>query len=121
MGTKKISTEKSNLLANLNKFMLSENLTNNATSNLWKKEVLKDFNSEKTARRTLRNMQFKLSKHLLAMKEIKNVSKIAESKKALIDFYKTCLVDKTKFSNKSKDSADFEILKNAFELVSKDL
>jgi len=104
-----------------NQFLVSENLSTNKVQNLWKKEILKDFASEKTARRKLRSIQLTLSKHLLAMQTLKDAAKLKEAKQQLADFYKTTLVDKSRFTNVSKDNENFKTLNDAYEVVKNEI
>lgn len=109
-----------NKLDAINSFLASNNLINNNTSNLYKKEVLNQFKSEKTGREALRKKQLALSKHLLAMQEIKNDAKVNEAKKILIDFYKLILLDVNKFSNISKEKDEFKVIEKAHNIIKKD-
>lgn len=112
-----MTTKENNFLENLNKFMLTENITTSKNASLWNEEIKKQFSNEKTARRKLRTIQLNLSKHLLAMQKIKNDKKLNEAKKQLADFYKNALVDKTKFSNVSKEKDTFKLLNEAYNLI----
>ena len=67
---------------------------------IWKKEILQSYKSEKTARRILRNEQFKLSKMLLHSIITKD-SNIENNANNLLNFSRKNLVDIKLYSNVS--------------------
>lgn len=69
---------------------------------IWKKETLQSFKSEKTARRILRNEQFKLSKMLLHSIITKD-SNIENNANNLLNFSRKNLVDIKLYSNVSNE------------------
>jgi len=116
-----METTKNNKLDAINSFLAINNLSNNNTSNLYKKEVLQMYKSEKSARSDLRDKQEKLSKHLLMVSITKDEIKIKDAKKMLIEFYKFCLLDKSKFSNRKKETSEFIEIEKAYNLIKNDL
>lgn len=83
---------------------------------IWKKEVLANFKTEKTARRKLREMQLNLSIAVLKNAKIKNESGLKNAIIELEKFYKTNLVSRDKFTNVSdeKEKGQYIILANEF-------
>lgn len=81
---------------------------------IWKKEVLANFKTEKTARRKLREMQLNLSIAVLKNAKLKNEAGLKTAISELEKFYKTNLVSRDKFTNISddKEKGQYIILAN---------
>lgn len=93
-------------------------LTNKSIVNrqIWKKEVLATFRTEKTARRILRHKQLELSKVVVKFAKLKNDADLKIAVSELEKFYKTNLVSRDKFTNISDDKTEGQIILYASEL-----
>lgn len=127
-GIKKV-TEKSKFVANV----INENLSDAILSKLdkistdalntktilnrsvWKIEVLKNYKSEKTARRILRSKQFELSSKVVNIAKTK-IGSLADACNELEMFYFDNLVTRNKFSNIDSDKVKGQIIYLASEI-----
>lgn len=93
-------------------------LTNKSIVNrqIWKKEVLANFKTEKTARRKLREIQLNLSKSVCKFAKINDAANLKTASVELEKFYKTNLVSRDKFTNISDDKTEGQIIILASEL-----
>lgn len=93
-------------------------LTNKSIVNrqIWKKEVLANFKTEKTARRKLRHKQLELSKAVVKFAKLKNDANLKTAISELEKFYKTNLVSRDKFTNISDEKTEGQIILYASEL-----
>jgi hypothetical protein len=114
-------TEKSKKFAELmqkaekiNISALSEKTT--ANRSIWKKELFANYKTEKTARRILRKKQFELSKKVIKFSKLNDKSSLENSIKELESFYKSSLVDRSKFTNISIDKEQGMLINLASEI-----
>lgn len=93
-------------------------LTNKSIVNrqIWKKDVLANFRTEKTARRILRHKQLELSKAVVKFAKINDAANLKTAISELEKFYKTNLVSRDKFTNISDDKTEGQIIIVASEL-----
>lgn len=77
---------------------------------IWKKEVLATFKTEKTARRILRDKQENLSIAVIKFSKINDTAKLKDACLELEKFYKENLVSRDKFTNISDEKEKGEII-----------
>jgi len=119
-GIKKV-TEKSKKFAELlekvnliNEKSLLDKTTANRT--IWKNEVLKNFKTEKTARRLLRNKQTELSKQVIKFFKISDANNLKIASENLEKFYTDNIVNRNKFTNISNEKDKGQIIQFASEI-----
>jgi len=119
-GIKKV-TEKSKTFEELlekvnriNEKSLSDKTTANRT--IWKNEVLKNFKTEKTARRLLRNKQTELSKQVIKFFKISDANNLKIASENLEKFYSDNIVNRNKFTNISNEKDKGQIIQFASEI-----
>ena len=119
-GIKKV-TEKSKKFAELlekvnliNEKSLSDKTTANRT--IWRNEVLKNFKTEKTARRLLRNKQTELSKQVIKFFKISDANNLKIASENLEKFYIDNIVNRNKFTNISNEKDKGQIIQFASEI-----
>ena len=83
---------------------------------IWKKEILTNFKTEKTARRKLRSEQFELSKAVIKNAKIKNFEALKTACSDLEKFYKKNLVSRDKFTNIDNEKEVGKIINLASEI-----
>jgi len=93
---------------------LSEKSTLNRT--IWKNEVLKNFKTEKTARRLLRNKQLELSKQIIKFFKLNDTNNLKLASENLEKFYSDNLVNRSKFTNISNEKDKGQIIQIASEI-----
>ena len=95
-----------------------DELTKKSITNrqIWKKEVLANFKTEKTARRKLRDMQLDLSVSVVKFEKMKNEAGLKNAIIELEKFYKANLVSRDKFTNISDEKREGQIILYASEL-----
>jgi len=98
----------------INEIALSEKTVLNRS--IYKIEVLKNYKTDKTARRILRKKQFELSKKVLKFAKIKDDANLKIASSELEKFYKEILISRNKFSNISIDKESGQIINFASEL-----
>lgn len=93
-------------------------LTNKSIVNrqIWKKEVLSNFKTEKTARRILRHKQLELSKSVCKFAKLKDEKGLKNAISELEKFYSENLVSREKFTNISDEKTEGQIIIVASEL-----
>lgn len=93
-------------------------LTNKSIVNrqIWKKEILSNFKTEKTARRILRDRQLNLSKSVCKFAKLKDDKGLKNAILELEKFYSENLVSRDKFTNISDDKEKGQIILLANEL-----
>jgi hypothetical protein len=115
---KKITTMKKEELSKKIDAINLDALTNKSIVNrqIWKKEILANFKTEKTARRILRSKQLELSKAVVKFAKLKNDADLKIAIIELEKFYKTNLVSRDKFTNISDEKTEGQIILYASEL-----
>lgn len=93
---------------------LTEKTTANRT--IWKNEVLKNFKTEKTARRLLRNKQTEFSKQIIKFFKINDANNLKLASENLEKFYFENLVNRNKFTNISNEKEKGQIINLASEI-----
>ncbi len=93
---------------------LTEKTTANRT--IWKKSVLANFKTEKTARRILRNKQLELSKQVVKFFKISDNANLKLASDNLEKFYSDNLENRSKFSNISNEKDKGMIVQLASEI-----
>ena len=83
---------------------------------IWKKEILGNFKTEKTARRILRSKQLELSKNVVKCAKLKIDADLKIAVSELEKFYKANLVSRDKFTNISDDKTEGQIILLASEI-----
>ena len=111
---KKIDAKLEKKLAEISEKSLAEKTVTNRS--IWKVEVLKNYKTEKTARRILRNVQFSLSAKVCKFAKINDAENFDNAVKELEKFYKTNLIDRSKFSNIDIEKEKGKIIHLASEL-----
>lgn len=87
--------------------------------NIWKPEMLKQYNSDKTARRILRNnFQVPLSD---AICKATDKVEIKFKSQKLFDFYKLTLININKYSSLSETSKNYINVHKAFSIMKKEM
>jgi len=115
---KKLTTMKKEELSKKIDAINLDALTNKSIVNrqIWKKEILANFKTEKTARRILRSKQLELSKAVVKFAKLKNDADLKNAIIELEKFYKTNLVSRDKFTNISDEKTEGQIILYASEL-----
>lgn len=92
-----------------------KSLTEKTVTNrsIWKKEILANFKTEKTARRILRTQQLTLSAKVCKFAKIKDETNFKLASAELEKFYKANLIDRSKFSNIDSDKDKGQIIQIA--------
>ena len=110
----KLSNE---ILSKLDKISI-DSLTTNTVLNrsVWKAEILKNFKSEKTARRILRAKQFELSSKVIKFAKLNLQSELLEASILLEKFYSDNLVIRNKFTNIDSEKPKGAIIQTASEI-----
>jgi len=93
---------------------LTEKTTANRT--IWKPEILKNFKTEKTARRLLRNKQTEFSKQIIKFFKINDANNLKLASENLEKFYFENLVNRNKFTNISNEKEKGQIINLASEI-----
>lgn len=83
---------------------------------IWKKDILAGFRTEKTARRMLRNKQLELSKSVCKFAKLKDDKGLKVAIKSLEEFYATNLVTRNKFTNISDEKPEGVVINLASEI-----
>ena len=107
------------LLQDLNKvnFESLAKQTNEKNNSIWKKEVLKTFNSFSQGRNKLRKLQNRLCKTVLHNYNIKDQKELINSLKELKTWSEKNLLDIKNFSNRSETSEFYTEIKTAYKLM----
>lgn len=115
---KKLTTMKKDELSKKIDAINLDALTNKSIVNrqIWKKEILANFKTEKTARRILRKKQLELSKAVVKFAKLKDDANLKTAIIELEKFYKTNLVSRDKFTNISDEKTEGQIVLYASEL-----
>ena len=111
---KKLDVNLEKKLSEISEKSLAEKTITNRS--IWKKEILTNYETEKTARRILRNMQLSLSAKVCKFAKLNDAVNFDNAIKELEKFYKSNLIDRSKFSNIDADKEKGKIIHLASEL-----
>lgn len=110
----KLSTE---ILSKLDKISVdSLNEKNILNRSVWKSEILKNFRTDKTARRILRSKQFELSSKVIKFAKLQDNASLKTASIELEKFYSDNLVVRNRFSNIDAEKPKGAIIQTASEI-----